>query len=69
MKDTFRSQVNHSNVNVKKTIKKQNDNIKFNTLANCTTLYHIYRLLHCKRCTQVTSNQSNVNAEIETIIE
>ena len=34
---------------------KQNDNIKFNTLTDYTTLYHTYKLLHCKRQIQVTS--------------
>ena len=43
---------------------KQNDNIKFNTLTNYTTLYHTYRLLHCKRHIQLTSNHSNINVEI-----
>ena len=46
---------------------KQNDNIEFNTLKNCTTLYHTYRLLHCKGHIQITSNQSNVNVETDKI--
>ena len=38
-------------------------------LTDYTTLYHTYKLLHCKRQTQVTSNDSNVNAEIEKTME
>ena len=39
-------------------------NIKFNTLTNYTTLYHTYKLLHCKRHILLTSNYSNINLEI-----
>ena len=42
---------------------KQNDNIKFNTLRNYTTLYHTYPLLYCKEHIEMTSNHSIVNVK------
>ena len=34
-----------------------------NTFINYTTLYHTYKLLHCERHIQITSNHNNVNVE------
>ena len=61
---------NHSNVNLiteKNNAINKNENIKFNTLREYTTLYLTYQLLYCQGCIQIISNHSNVNIEKEKI--